>query len=208
MAQKHLRVLQGFTDYSDNDLVAAAGAVITGLTGNKAYPSLPVEHPALQAAVADFTAAIAATAQGGTTATADKNDKRDVLVKALRRNAAYVQAHCDDNRNTLLSSGYQPGSTTRSMTPLPKPVIVSVKNGHTTQLIMQVQKILNVRTYEVQTAVSGANPLEWKPAGSFTRSRSMVLTNLTPATTFSIRVRAVGASRTSDWSDPVSHMCI
>ena len=99
VAQNYFRFLQGFMDYTDSDLVAMAAAVIAGLSGNKAFPSPLVELPAFQAALADFTAAIIATAQGGITATADTNDKR--AVEDLGEEAAYVQAHCDDNLNTL-----------------------------------------------------------------------------------------------------------
>jgi hypothetical protein len=52
------------------------GAVIAGLTGNDAFPSPPVELPVFQATLTDFTAAITATAQGGTAATAHKKNKR------------------------------------------------------------------------------------------------------------------------------------
>ena len=90
-------------DYTDSDLVAMAAAVIAGISGNKAFPSPLVELPAFQAALADFTAAIIATAQGAITATADTNNKRAVLVEDLGEEAAYVRAHCDDNLNTLLS---------------------------------------------------------------------------------------------------------
>jgi hypothetical protein len=43
----------------------------------------------------------------------------------------------------------------------------------------------------------------------FTQARRMVLTNLTPGTTYAVEVRAIGGSTGySDWSDPVSHMAM
>jgi len=48
VAQNYFRFLQGFMDYTDSDLVAMAAAVIAGLSGNKAFPSLLVELPAFQ----------------------------------------------------------------------------------------------------------------------------------------------------------------
>ena len=46
MTQQHIRVLQGFTRQSDNQLISIAGAVVQGMTGNKAFPAPPVD-PAL-----------------------------------------------------------------------------------------------------------------------------------------------------------------
>ena len=37
----------------------------------------------------------------------------------------------------------------------------------------------------------------------------MIITNLTPGTIYTFRVRAIGGSTgSSDWSDPVAHMCM
>ena len=49
----------------------------------------------------------------------------------------------------------------------------------------------------------------WQAGGLFTGSRGMLLSGLTPGTTYCVHVRAVGGSTNySDWSDPVSHMCM
>ena len=55
-----LRVLLGFTNAPDHQLEETAGAVIKGLTGNAAYPTPPVQLPAVQTALTNFSAAIAA----------------------------------------------------------------------------------------------------------------------------------------------------
>jgi len=210
MAQQHLRVLLSFSRQTDNQIVESAGAVLTGMTGNKAYPAPPVDLAVVQTALTDFTAAIAAQTQGGTTATAEKDKKRHALVKLLRKLAAYVQASCDDDLPTLLSSGFQAPPGRRAQSPLTKPVIASVDNGHTTQLLVKVNKIANAKSYEVRSAAlgTGGTPGPWQSAGSFTSSRSMTVTGLTPATTYAFQVRAVGGSTGyTDWSDPVAHMC-
>jgi chitodextrinase len=47
----------------------------------------------------------------------------------------------------------------------------------------------------------------WVPGGVFTQARKIVVENLTPGTTYTFQVRAVGGSTGySGWSDPVSHM--
>src|SRR5438128_11968513 len=148
MAQQHIRVLLRFGRESDNQIVETGSAVITGLTANPAFPAPPVDLSTVQAALTDLNGAIAAQTQGGTTATAEKNKKRRGLVVLLRKLASYVQTHCDDDLTILLSSGFQAASGgRRAMSPLPKPVIAGVDNGHSTQLVVRVQKVANAKCY-------------------------------------------------------------
>ena len=51
MATKHIRVLLTFTRQSDHQIVEIAGAVITGMTGNKNYPNPPVDLADVQGAL-------------------------------------------------------------------------------------------------------------------------------------------------------------
>jgi hypothetical protein len=47
----------------------------------------------------------------------------------------------------------------------------------------------------------------WQDAGIYTKTRDIVLQQLTPGTVYNVRVRAFGGSTGhSDWSDPVSKM--
>jgi len=51
MATKHIRVLLKFTRQGDHQIEETAGAVITGMTGNKNYPNPPVDLAEVQAAL-------------------------------------------------------------------------------------------------------------------------------------------------------------
>lgn len=210
MAQR-IRIIFGFGSFTDKQLLATGGAVIAGMTGNKAFPNPPVELTALQTGLTQFTDAIAAQGQGGTTATADKNNKRDALVALLQKLALYVQAHSDNDLATLLSSGFTAGGGRRGSSALPKPAILSVDNGNSTQLLVKVGSIANARCYELRSATIGAGgtPGPWQTVGLFTNSRAIPVNGLTPGAVYAIQARAVGGSTSySDWSDPVSHMCM
>ena len=209
MAQ--LRVYLGFTNAPDHTIEETTGAVLDNLFGNAPFPTPPVTQPALQAALADFTAAIAAQAQGGTAATAEKNNQRDALVALLRQLAGYVQENCGNNLATLLSSGFEAVSTNRASVPLDAPAILGIDNGNSGQLLVKVKPVANAKCYEGRYAAigTGGAPGPWQSAGLFTNSRSMPVNGLTPGTMYTFQFRAIGGSTGySDWSDPSSHMSL
>lgn len=206
----HVRILTGFSALTDQQVVAVAVIVIKALTGNKSFTTLPLDLAALQAAVDDLNGALAAQPQGGPAATVVKNDKRKVLNGFLRKLAHHVQANCGDSMEILLSSGFQAAAPNkRSNSPLDKPTIITVDNGHTTQLVVKLGKVARAKAYEVRMAPIGPGNTvgAWQNGGTFTNSRSMAVGGLTPGTIYAVQVRAVGGSTGySDWCDSVSHM--
>ena len=205
-----VRVADRFKKQSAEQLVTMAGAVITGLTGNPAFPAPTVDLKAVQAAADGLNAALAAQAHGGTAATADKNNKQEVLIAFLRKLKHYVEDNCNNDLAVLLSSGFQAAVATRTRSPLANPGILSVDFGNSTELVLKVTPIACAKCYEVRSAAVGAGgvPGGWQTAGLFTNSKSMTIAGLVPGTTYVFQVRAVGGStRYSDWSNPVSRMC-
>ena len=206
---KPLHVLLDFVKIPDVALDEFTTNVVNGLTGNTAYPTPPVALTLVQTQQTAFTAAVAAMAQGGTLATAAKNNARETLVNSLRLLAGYVQTSCNNDLPTLLSSGFQAAQSTQPSHPLDKPSISSVENGETGQLFLNVKPVTNARAYEVRVAVSGTGGAlgPWQSAGMFNSTRNLALTGLTPGTLYSIEIRAIGGSTGySYWSDAVSHM--
>jgi hypothetical protein len=211
MATKHLRVLTISSAWTDHDVEQTAGSVLAGLTGNTNYPNPPVDLATLQQAITNFHLGIAAAAQGGVHATADKNKRRHDLTGMVRKLALYVQTNCNDDMSTLTSSGFQAASTVRTLGPLPKPIINMVDNGVTTQLLVTIQKVPKAKSYELRMATVAANgtPGPWTAAGTFTKSRNLPINGLTPGVNYTFQARAIGGTTGySDWSDPVTHMSL
>lgn len=206
---QHVRIADGCRSQSAEQLAATAGAIITGLTANPAFPSPPVELKTVQGAVDELNAALAAQAHGGTAATAEKNNKQEALIVLLRKLKHYVEDNCGNNPAILLSSGFQAAVATRIRAPLGNPSVLSVDRGNSGELVLKVTPIARAKCYEVRSAIVGAGnvPGPWQTAGLFTSSRIRIA-DLVPGTTYSFQVRAVGGSTGySDWSNPVSRMC-
>jgi hypothetical protein len=203
-----IRIAGGFGKQSAEQLVITAGAVVTGLANNPAFPAPTVDLNAVQAAADDLKAAVAAQAHGGTAATAEKNNKQEALIKILFKLKHYVEDNCENDLAVLLSSGFQAAAATRDRSPLANPSILGIDRGNSDELMLKVTPIARAKCYEVRSAVvgSGNGQGPWQQAGIFTSSR-ITIANLVPTTTYVFQVRAIGAVGNTEWSDPVSHMC-
>jgi Fibronectin type III domain len=195
-----IRILTKFKRTTVLQLIAIAVAVIKGMTGNAIFPDPPVDMKTTQAAVDDLNAAVAAQPNGGLAGTALKNNKQAALVVILCKLAHYVEDNCGGDVANVLSAGFSVASSNRRKTPLEKTAIVRIDFGNTTQLVVKTKPISRVRCYKVQSAAVGAGGVlgPWQSAGLFTNSRAMTITGLTPGTTYSIQVCAVGAAGPTD----------
>jgi hypothetical protein len=208
---QQISIADGLLTQSAERLITTAGVIINGMTGNPAFPSPPTDLKTVQAAVDDLNAAMAAQPHGGSSATAEKKNKKRALIALLRRLRRYVEDNHGNDLSVLLSSGFQSASPTRVRLPLANPSILNAGFGNSTELVLKVTPIAHAKCYEVRSAVIGAGnvPGPWQAAGLFTNSRSMTISGLTPGITYMFQARAVGGSaRYSDWSNPVSRMCV
>jgi hypothetical protein len=214
MVPKHIRVLLPHNTQTDHDVEEIGGSVIGNIyigVGKNNFPTPPVDQATLQTGLTDFSAAIAATVQGGPLSTNAKNKKKHELVALLRKLGLYVQANCNEDVAILTSSGFQAAATTRIRGPLPKAAISAVQNGHTTQLLVTLDKMPKAAAVELYSApvANGAVVGDWKLVGTFTSARRMPVNGLTPGTIYAFKARGVGGTTGyGDFSDPVTHMSL
>ena len=219
---KKLRVWVGYSGYPNGALSEFAGTVAGRMNGNPGYlnppvPLVPVTvvTAAQSATVAqldlttlreNFDAAVQASADGGMTLTAAKNDARQALISALDTLAFYVQSVARFDMTLLLSSGFQPVSSNRAQVELQTPGIEVLENAGRGVLLMRVSPIPNARGYQVQIKTGSET---WKDLGIFPQARRIELTELTAGAVYTTQVRAVGGLKLySQWSDPSSHMAM
>lgn len=172
------------------------------------YPTLPVTATIviLTAARDAFSQAIPDAEQGGPQATAHKNNMRADLLAVLYTLANYVEGACNQNLETLLSSGFKAASQERRREPLPKPQSVTVKSGTMEgQLVAAVKPpIKNTSLYEGRAKLEGTD--NWLPSVMTGDSRRITFNGLTPGAMYVVQVRALGGSTgASEWSDEVMH---
>jgi hypothetical protein len=195
-----------FATYSDPSLDNFAAGHVICMTGNAAFPNPTVKPADMDLLQVAFHNALLAAANGGTQLTAAKNEARDSLVAALRQNAAYVQGRPGLTLSMLLSSGFLSNSTNHAQTELDPPVLVSIDNGDSGQLIAHLSSVANAHDYQVKVLTPDGKELKTVDS---TQARSVLITGLTPGVVYTLLARAVGGSTGySDWSDPVSHMCM
>ena len=200
------RVSYAFAGMSDNDLIAFIQVLIICLTGNAAFPALPVKIADFTALFTAFQTAVTNMAKNSNPQlTALRDEAREALLDAARKNGAYVQSVALNSLSTLLSSGYQNVPTQSPSSPLDTPTILSVTNNGTTQVALRLSPVTNAKSYQIQFSTD--NGKTWTLAGAYPKARSIVLTNLTPGTTYMIQAQAIGGSTgQSGWSNPVSIM--
>lgn len=211
MKTEKLRVSLAYSRGTDSMLLDTAGAVSVNLYENPSFPTPPVTAAELQASIGTLTAAIAAQAQGGTAATAEKNDRRAELVNLLQKLAFYAQLASDNNLAMLLSSGFTTVSPNHAQTQLPAPTGLRLQNGLRGQSLLTVDRIANARCYEINVALLDEDGKQgaWENGGLVTASRNMPVNHLIPGKLYVFQARAIGGiTGYSDWSDPVSHRAL
>lgn len=124
------------------------------------------------------------------------------LVKALRLNAAYVQGRPGLVLSTLLSSGFLANSTNHAQAELDTPVLQSIDNGSSGQLIAHLLSVANAHSYQVNVMSPDGKLVKMVDS---TQARNVVLPGLIPGVVYTLVGRAVGGTTGySGWSDPVS----
>jgi Fibronectin type III domain len=211
-----IKPVLGVTNLSDADYVSRVNAVYDGMNGNAAYPSPPVDMPGFKAAIDAYTAAVAAALGGGTAAITARNKRRADVTIMFRLLGHYVESACKNDRPTFVSSGFVASSSGQKTPPQPVavPVIGSVDQGNTGQLLVTIKPVAKARSYDIRFgsvpaagAVGGTN-ISWTTISVASTKPATPINNLMPGTTYTFQVRAFGKLGFSDWSDSVNRMVI
>ena len=201
-----LHVSLAFATYDDTNFNNFSGRHVICMTGNPAFPDPTVKPADMGVLQVAFNKTLLAAANGGTQLTAAKDEARVPLENALRLNAAYVQGRPGLTLSTLLSSGFLANSTNHTRSELDTPILLSIDNGNTGQLIAHLSPVTNAHSYQVNVMTADGKLVKTVDS---TQARNVVIAGLTPGVVYTLLARAVGGlTGYSDWSDPVSHMAM
>lgn len=202
-----LRTYKNFSALTPIGVLNRLGLVVDGCEGNLNYPNLPISVPDMKTQQTLLNDAILAAQTGGPEDKAQRDNVVEDTITMLRKNASYVDIHCNDDMALLLGSGFEPVSSNRAQLPLATPLIVNVEYGDNGQLRPRVKAQANVRSYvgRIKEASGG----EFGPNISFASSRAILFAGLKAGVTYVMQVCAIGGSTgQSDWSEPASKMAV
>jgi hypothetical protein len=209
---KLIKAALDFSRALPEKLLAQGQTVLTHMTGNANFPTLPVDLSILKAALDAYSVSIGEARDGSKKAIALRNRHGEELIRILRALATYVELNCKDDMNIFLSSGFQPRSSTRTPAqPLALPVILKVDQGNTGQLLVSIKAVRKAKTYELRygpQGAGGATPASWSMLTVPHTKAAARISGLTPGTTYAIQVRAYGPLGYTEWSDSATRMCI
>ncbi len=196
------------TTDSDVLLINDVKVVLMGLGNNPGiYPNPLPDLAAIQTALDNFDAAVLATADGGPSATARKNNLRLILVALLRQLANYVASACNGDMTNLILSGFPVQKPVRTpVGTLPAPQNLTVTHGMLSgELDAKVNPVFGASTYNwtCTAATPGA-----VPQTGLSTAASFAFFGLTPGVSYTITVNAVGAAGPGATSSPVSQIAI
>jgi hypothetical protein len=132
----------GVGQLPDGDLLARLHAVHDGLLNNPEFPKPPVELADFKAAIDVYTAAVAASFDGGKAALIERDKCRNDVIVKYRLLGHYVEGACKNDMKTFVSSGFTAVTHQRTAPqPVTRPSILKVDQGVTGQFKVTVQPV-------------------------------------------------------------------
>jgi hypothetical protein len=154
------------------------------------------------AAAKDLRLKQEARTQGGTQATGQRDDAFDVLENLLRELAAYVEDKAKNDRDLMLSTGFEVTTASHSSPTIVVPGILDIQNPASGKLLFKIESC-GARATEIWGR-TGTD--DFKHFLTLTDPRAGVVDNLVPGALYDWKVRALFPNNTySDWSDVISH---
>ena len=156
-------------------------------------------------------AKIAAAADGGKTAAAQRDQQKEVVAGLLEQLAHYAEANCNGEMPTFLSFGFSPKSSSKKKTAPVSGSIRKIEPGEKSgEFKMTLMPVPDAGSYEVQWAPLGAGsvPGSWTNKAFTTVKAPVVITGLNPGTSYVFQARAVTKTGHSDWSESVTRIAV
>jgi hypothetical protein len=205
---KIIRPLEGYSSMNDQNLVALATAVVSGMTGNVHLAQPPADLTVLKTNTDTLNSLISQAMDGSKKVISEKNKQRVVVIKMLKLLGRYVEVMSDNDPAIFNSSGFQAASTTKAPPqPLPVPTIKKVSHGTSGQLLVMVKGHKKANHYDVRYGpIVNGQPSNWITITVSNIRSAIPFSGLTPGTTYAFQARAYGAAGYTDYTDSATSM--
>ena len=204
---KKIKAIDGFSNVSDGDLVSRATNIQTEMTGNTNFPAPPVDLATLKAAIEALAALIAQALDGSKKVIAQKNKQREAVIRLLRLLGRYVEVTSNGDMAIFQTSGFQAAAPKTPTPPLTEKVRKVEHGPNSGQITVWLKAVAGASSYEIRTAVANAVPPVWISAPASSVKSPILVSGLTPATTYLLQARALVKNAYTDWSDSITVIC-
>jgi len=207
------KLIVTFGHLSAADFLVKSGTIVTSMTGNSHFQEPWVgQGLTLDQLKADYTAfqdAYHASLTKDVLKIALRDVTRQTLTDLLKRLALYLELMAGGDRALLTTTGYDlrhdiVHNTSKEL--LPAPSNFRVTHGQLSgSLNIHISKLVGAGGYEVH--ITHGDPKidsNWEHGISSVTSTHIVITGLTPAQTYWLRVRGLDSNGGGVWTDPVS----
>ena len=207
-----LRISHNFDSTRVPDLLSDAQSVFTDMSAAAAtFTNPPVPMATLKQDIDNLTISAAAASDGGKKDIAQRNKDRHALEEDLTLLGAYVVKVANGDPAILILSGFKaaPPRSRAVAQPLAQPTIASIEQANSGQLNVSIRAVDKAHGYDVSySALVNGLPGNWITETVTQARKPVSITGLTPGTIYAFRVRALGKTGYTDYSDAVTRMCI
>ena len=204
---KEIKPIDGFANVADADVVSRATSIETSMTGNANFPNPPADLTALKTAIDTFSALIAEALDGSKKVIAQKNKQRNVVTKMLKLLARYVEVTSNGDMAIFQTSGFQAAAPKTTPAPLTEKIRKVEHGSNSGQITVWLKAVAKASSYELRYAVANAATPVWISVPASSTKQPLVLSGLTPATTYLLQARALVKGTFTDFSDSISFIC-
>lgn len=197
------RVSEAFARYQIPLFIMFGENVCTKSTGNTNFPNFFPTIPTMQASLDDLGTKYQAALGRDHAAIVARDLSHVTSLGLFRQGAAYVQAHCQNNMDILLSSGYLSTKSPAPFGQLNAPANPKLRRtGLDGQIEYRFSRVPGVTGgYTIEVAE--------EPEGPFTifaqvPKTTVIIDGRTAMKTYWVRSRAIGTAGPSPWSTVIS----
>ncbi|HLH29933.1 MAG TPA: hypothetical protein VKY31_01945 [Terriglobia bacterium] len=195
----------GMHGVSDMEVVKALTTAHDGVLHNPAYPTPPIDLVSFKAGIDTFSALIVDAEDGGKRAISAKDKQRVVVIKMYTQLGHYVQAACNDDMATFITSGFTAAAKRTKVAPVPltEAAFSSIDRGpNSGDVVVKAVDQKGALAFDVRYALRGADGTlgPWTTA-VITKPRTVTISGLTMAGIYQFQIRALGLLGYTDWMD-------